>query len=230
LSVGVAVVSEPLPRIPSGLRDSKMVPEADRERLFDKVARWCTAWAVGHAGPEECDVQGMTEALVLATSRAFAQIPEPFLPEAVVVDGKFDFVSRAFCAPVVERVVKADATCVSVAAASVLAKVTRDRMMRACAECYPPFDFEQNKGYPSPVHKRALRGYGLSAIHRRSWVFVENLPWADPLRSTLGRRFLREPEDAFPDDVPEDLVGAPGDAHGGHAENPLGPRVGAPFA
>ncbi len=63
-----------------------------------------------------------------------------------------------------------------VAAASVLAKVTRDRMMRADAACYPPFDFEHNKGYPTPVHKIALRGYGLTAIHRRSWAFVDWLP------------------------------------------------------
>jgi ribonuclease HII len=80
--------------------------------------------------------------------------------------------------PVVQTVVKADASCVSVAAASVLAKVTRDRIMRQSAECYPPFDFGRNKGYPSPAHQRALRGYGLSAIHRRTWVYVEDLPWS----------------------------------------------------
>jgi ribonuclease HII len=73
--------------------------------------------------------------------------------------------------------VRADALCASVAAASVLAKVTRDRVMRSVAEFYPPFDFERNKGYPSPTHKRALCGYGMTAIHRRSWIFAEHLPW-----------------------------------------------------
>ena len=62
------------------------------------------------------------------------------------------------------------------AAASVLAKVTRDRIMRDHADSYPAFDFERNKGYPSPAHQRALCGYGLSAVHRRSWAFVDYLP------------------------------------------------------
>jgi len=77
----------------------------------------------------------------------------------------------------VQTVIKADSKCSSVAAASVLAKVTRDRLMRADADSYPPFEFDRNKGYPSPTHQRALRGYGLTAIHRRSWVYVDNLPW-----------------------------------------------------
>jgi ribonuclease HII len=222
LSVGVVVLSQPLGRQPRGLRDSKQIPEDDRELLFDKVASWCRAWAVGHAEPEECDRVGMTSALVLATCRAFSQLPEELLPEAVVLDGNFDFVSRAFetpsdtsvphafepvaHTPVVHTVVKADATCVSVAAASVLAKVTRDRLMRECSGCYPPFDFERNKGYPSPSHQRALRGYGLSAIHRRSWVFVEKLPWADPYWSGRGAGPAPEATRALADDVAEELA------------------------
>ena len=83
----------------------------------------------------------------------------------------------AVWAPPVETVVGGDARCASVAAASVLAKVTRDRIMRATADFYPPFDFERNKGYPSPAHQRALCGYGMTAVHRRSWAFVDNLPW-----------------------------------------------------
>jgi ribonuclease HII len=79
---------------------------------------------------------------------------------------------------VIEPLVDADARCAAVAAASVLAKVVRDRLMRQEAEHYPAYGFEQNKGYPSPVHKTALKGYGLSAIHRRSWAFVDGIPWA----------------------------------------------------
>jgi len=161
-----------------------------RERLFDPLARWCASWAVGHAGPEECDAVGMTAALRLATRRAFAQVPGDLLPDAVVLDGTFDYVTPEPTpslfdtedalpgwAPAVQTVVKGDAKCSSVAAASVLAKVTRDRLMRADAGSYPPFEFDRNKGYPSPTHKRALCGYGLTAIHRRSWVYVDNLPW-----------------------------------------------------
>jgi ribonuclease HII len=83
-------------------------------------------------------------------------------------------------APVPERVltmVGADARCAAVAAASVLAKVVRDRLMRDEAVHFPQYGFDRNKGYPSPHHQIALRGYGLSAIHRRSWAYVAGLPW-----------------------------------------------------
>jgi len=190
LTVGVVVLAPPPCRTPSGLRDSKLLVEEARERLFAPVSRWCTSWAVGHADPEECDRLGMTASLRLATRRAFRRLAPEFLPDAVVLDGNFDYVTPDAepslfdeertppdWTPTVQTVVKADAKCSSVAAASVLAKVTRDRIMRADAPCYPAFDFDRNKGYPSPAHQRALRGYGLTAIHRRSWVYVDDLPW-----------------------------------------------------
>jgi ribonuclease HII len=77
-----------------------------------------------------------------------------------------------------------------VAAASVLAKVVRDRLMRQEADHFPAYAFERNKGYPSPVHQTALRGYGPTAIHRRSWAFVRELPWCGQLRgSRQGQLF-----------------------------------------
>ena len=94
-------------------------------------------------------------------------------PDKVLVDGHWDFVARG----TTQRIIKGDATCLSIAAASILAKVTRDRMMREEAPHYPGYDFELNKGYPCPRHKAALRGYGPTAIHRRSWVFMDDLPW-----------------------------------------------------
>ena len=191
LSVGVAVLKEGATRWPTGLRDSKQLPEEAREGMFERVGAWCAAWSVGHAGPDECDALGMTAALRLATRRAFAGLPEYAKPDAVVLDGNFDYVSPPTaptlfdaddhdlgCTPTVRKLIKADAVCASVAAASVLAKVTRDRIMREMADSFPPFEFERNKGYPSPVHKRALCGYGMTAIHRRSWVFTENIPWS----------------------------------------------------
>jgi ribonuclease HII len=74
-------------------------------------------------------------------------------------------------------VVRGDATCLSIAAASIVAKVSRDRLMREQADNWPAFDFDRNKGYPCPRHKLALKGYGPTPIHRRSWVFMDNLPW-----------------------------------------------------
>ena len=89
-------------------------------------------------------------------------------------------------AGVVRPVVDGDAKCASVAAASVLAKVVRDRLMRRESDHFPVYAFERNKGYPSPVHQTALRGYGPSAIHRRSWAFVRDLPWCG--QGALGAR------------------------------------------
>ncbi|MER3452357.1 MAG: ribonuclease HII, partial [Acidimicrobiia bacterium] len=94
-------------------------------------------------------------------------------PDAVLVDGRWDFVGL----PGTRHIVDGDATCLSIAAASVLAKVTRDRLMRAEAEHFPAYNFERNKGYPCPRHRAALAAFGPSVIHRRSWVFMEKLPW-----------------------------------------------------
>ncbi|MFZ0667451.1 MAG: ribonuclease HII [Acidimicrobiales bacterium] len=263
LSVGVAVMTNGVRRVPTGLRDSKQLAEPVRENMFDRVGKWCGAWAVGHSSPLECDALGMTKALRLAARRAFWALPPEAFPDAVVLDGSFDFLSPrkngaddrpvddcgedAFVQgemitddpritdsrvadlvsmlgddpvyrelthvelpdgrrPQVKTVIKGDDLCASVAAASVLAKVTRDRLMRGDAGNYPAFDFEQNKGYPSPSHKMALRGYGLTAIHRRTWAFVDWLPirstW-DPQRDQTADVFLEEMPDLSLEEMPE---------------------------
>jgi ribonuclease HII len=178
LMVGAAVL--PRDRRVNGVRDSKMLSEANRERLFDRIADWCDAWAVGAASQQECDDLGMAEAQRLAARRAIAALP--VVPDAAVVDGKWNFLDGVVRH--VEMRVKADRYCLSVAAASILAKVTRDRLMREAAASYPQWSFDTNKGYPCPVHKAALQGYGPSAIHRRSWVFMEHyVPWPGAHRS-----------------------------------------------
>ena len=172
LMVGAAVL--PRDRRVNGVRDSKMLTETGRERIFDRVAAWCDAWAVGAARHQECDDLGMADAQRLATRRALSLVG--VVADAAVVDGKWNFVSPNVAC--VEMRVKADAICLSVAAASILAKVTRDRIMREQAQHFPYWHFETNKGYPCPLHKTALQGYGPSAIHRRSWVFMEHfVPW-----------------------------------------------------
>jgi ribonuclease HII len=169
LSVGAAVL--PSDRRVYKVRDSKMLTEVERERLFPRIAAWCRAWSVGHASQEECDELGMSEAQRLAARRAMTGLG--LVPEAVLVDGRWDFVGTAR----VQRIVKGDASCLSIAAASILAKVTRDRIMRAEARHFPGYDFDLNKGYPCPRHKAALAAWGPTSIHRRAWVFMDNLPW-----------------------------------------------------
>ena len=170
LTLGAAVV--PRDRRVNKIRDSKVLLEHEREAIFERVAGWCVDWSVGHVSPEECDELGMSEAQRLAAQRALDGLD--VTPDRVLLDGRWDFVSQGTS----ELLVKGDARCLSIAAASILAKVTRDRIMREEAQHHPHWSFELNKGYPCPRHKVALRGLGPSAIHRRSWVFMDHLPWS----------------------------------------------------
>jgi ribonuclease HII len=146
-----------------------MLTEEERESMFDRIAGWCDAWAVGHASHAECDELGMSAAQRLAAQRALGSLGVAF--DHVLVDGNWDFVGGA------TRIVRGDSTSLSIAAASILAKVTRDRMMRDLAPSYPGYNFDANKGYPCPTHKANLQAMGPSAIHRRSWVFMDHLVW-----------------------------------------------------
>lgn len=180
LTIGAAVL--PADRRVNGVRDSKALTEPERERLYDKVAGWCTAWAVGHATAAECDRLGMSDAQRLAARRALAALG--VTPTAVLLDGNWDFVGLG----TTRKIIRGDATCLSISAASVLAKVTRDRMMRGVADDHPCFEFAANKGYPCPRHKLALRGHGPTAIHRMSWAFVDDLPWSTTARQVARAR------------------------------------------
>lgn len=157
-------------------RDSKTFAEKKRELLFDTVAAQCSHWALGVVTADECDRLGMSNAQRLAAKRAVMGLGVRV--DAVIADGKWDFVS-----PLVPRVVmrvKADSSSASVAAASVLAKVSRDRMMREFAVDHPLWNFEGNKGYPCPKHRDGLRAHGTSPIHRVSWAFMDNLGLTTP--------------------------------------------------
>ena len=154
-----------------GVRDSKMLPEDRREALFDRVAGWCRAWAVGavtHVG-----VRRSRHGRRAAPGGCRALTGLGLVPDLVLIDGNWDFVGTGNTV----RIVRGDAHCLSIAAASMLAKVTRDRQMRAVAPNYPPYEFQDNKGYPCWRHKMALQAYGPCAIHRRTWVFMEALSW-----------------------------------------------------
>jgi ribonuclease HII len=158
-----------------GVRDSKLLTTAERERCAARVRSWARAIGLGHASHEECDDLGMTEALRVAARRALAQLDaQGFDPDRIVLDGKHDYLRMPGR---VHTVVKGDQTVLSVAAASVVAKVARDALMAEEAEHFPHYGFESNRGYPAPAHRCALAAYGPSAIHRRSWVFMESSLW-----------------------------------------------------
>lgn len=194
VSVGVVAVDASSRRQPAGLRDSKLLTPAARERLVAPVQRWARASAVGHASPAEIDAVGIIAALRIAGRRAVAQVTAALgrAPDVVLLDGNHDWYSRpqgdllALLAgdgepadggaadveadePRVVTRIKADMTCASVAAASVLAKVERDALMRQAHEREPRYDWLANKGYASPSHIAALAAHGPSADHRRSW-------------------------------------------------------------
>jgi len=167
LTVGAAVV--PHDRRVYKIRDSKQLTEPEREALFDRISEWCVTWSVGHASYAECDELGMSEAQRLAARRAIAGLD--LNVDHVLIDGNWDFVGGANTT----KIVRGDRTSLSIAAASILAKVTRDRLMREAAEHHPMYNFEANKGYPCPIHKAALNAWGPSAIHRRTWAFMDDL-------------------------------------------------------
>jgi ribonuclease HII len=165
----------PAPEHLRGVRDSKQLARPARVRAATAVREWAVAVGVGHSSYQECDELGMTAALRTAAMRALAQLDDQgYSPDRIVLDGNHDYLGMPGR---VTTVVKGDVTCLAVAAASCVAKVTRDAMMVEAAEHYPPYDFDSNVGYPAPAHKTALLGYGPSAIHRRSWIFMDSLCW-----------------------------------------------------
>jgi len=180
VSVGVAVVSAGSGRrLPRGVRDSKQLTPFEREALFEPLSRACVSFGVGHASNEECDELGMTAAQRLAARRALEQLP--VVPDVLLVDGRFDFLTDQEAEPSglppVRMLVRGDASSKAIASASVLAKVTRDRIMALESEHYPWYGFERNRGYPAPLHKMALATWGCTPLHRKSWAFVDGLPW-----------------------------------------------------
>lgn len=183
VSVGIAVVDLHKQKLLADVRDSKLLKVADRERLEPLVRSWSVASAVGHASAAEIDALGIIGALRLAGNRAwFAVLAAGVTPDVVLLDGSHNWLSPVAqaslfdegpeepgCDAPVHTLVKADMQCLSVAAASVLAKVERDRQMAALHTEYPAFGWDENKGYGTAAHKDALRAAGPTPYHRVSW-------------------------------------------------------------
>ncbi|MBG6225703.1 ribonuclease HII [Arthrobacter sp. CAN_A2] len=191
VSVGIVVVDLGAPSPLRGVRDSKLLPPSEREALVPRIRRWSVASAVGHASAAEIDALGLMSALRAAGGRAWASVLDTVTPDVVILDGNHDWLSArsqgvlygtddGACAPVeqvdlagctapVHTRIKADLTCLSVAAASVLAKVERDALMVSLAADHPEFGWDVNKGYATEGHRAAIDAAGPSAYHRRTW-------------------------------------------------------------
>jgi ribonuclease HII len=193
VSVGVVIVSPSCGPSPAGLTDSKLLRPQAREEYVPLIARWCLASAVGHASAAEVDAVGIVGALRLAGRRALASATAAVQPSVpvplVLLDGSHDWLSTPegdlfasledeaavdpslpdWHEPRVVTRVKADLTCASVAAASVVAKVERDAVVTRLAEQHPGYGWERNKGYATADHRDGLRRLGPSPHHRVSW-------------------------------------------------------------
>ena len=209
VTVGVVLVDLSVTSAPKGLRDSKLLTPEARTALAPRLRRWAPAYAVGHASALEIDTIGILRALRLAGERALRELPER--PDLALLDGSYDWMSRParddqpslFDDPEpdepepalpVTTMIKADLRCAGVAAASVLAKTERDRLMIGLAQRFPTYGWAVNKGYATPEHREALREYGPCEQHRRSW----NLLGEDPTApSALMAGDLTEEEDVW---------------------------------
>jgi ribonuclease HII len=167
-----AVVLDPA-RIPQGLRDSKTLTLARREALAAELAEVAEV-SIAHATVEEIDRINILQASLLAMERAVAGLR--LAPAYCLIDGNKIPVGLKGRA---EAIVKGDARSLSIAAASIVAKVARDRIMVDLAQQHPGYGWETNAGYPSPAHKQALLDLGVTPWHRRSFKPVHNILYQD---------------------------------------------------
>ena len=147
-----------------GLNDSKKLSEKKREALFDVITGKALAYGIAFADVEEIERLNILEATFLAMNRAIEKLR--IKPELALIDGNRN---KGITVPS-RCVVKGDSKCADIAAASILAKVTRDRLMLEMAEKYPQYHFQQHKGYGTKLHYEAIREYGPSPIHRLSFL------------------------------------------------------------
>lgn len=171
LTAAVVVASKPL-RL-KGLKDSKQLTALQREALAEKIMR-TTEWGIGWVTAQEIDHWGLTEATAKAFRRALKQIKAPWPP--LKIDGK----ARYRLSGTAEYIIRGDQKVPVISAASVLAKVSRDRWMRQHAMHWPAHAFETHKGYGTALHQAQLAEYGITRIHRRSYRPIQKLRAKEP--------------------------------------------------
>ena len=163
-----AVLLDPA-RIPAGLNDSKVLTAARRTALAAELAEVALV-CVAHASVEEIDALNILRASHLAMCRAVAGLAVP--PDHVLIDG--NMIPRDLACPA-EAIVKGDARCLSIAAASIMAKVARDAIMVDLAQQFPAYGWDRNAGYPTAAHLKVLKSHGATPHHRRSFAPVHNI-------------------------------------------------------
>ncbi|MBI1389351.1 MAG: ribonuclease HII [bacterium] len=151
------------PELFAGVRDSKQLSESAREQLYQRITQNALAWAVVEVSAREIDELNIRRASLLAMKRAVERLDPS--PEYVLVDGR-DYPDLALAG---EAVIKGDASCLSIGAASIIAKVTRDRHLCELHKRYPDYGFDQHKGYPTKYHDAALQLFGACAEHRTTY-------------------------------------------------------------
>lgn len=165
--VTAAVILDPARPI-VGLADSKKLSEKRRLALYDEIKEKALSWSLGRAEPEEIDQLNILHATMLAMQRAVAGLP--ILPDYVLIDG-----NRCPALPMPSQaVVKGDSLVEEISAASIIAKVTRDREMAELDQLFPQYGFAQHKGYPTALHMEKLTQHGATPHHRRSFAPVRN--------------------------------------------------------
>jgi len=161
--VAAACVFAPGTKIPDLLSDSKRLTPRQRVRLAEWIRSHATAWALGAASHREIDRYGIVVSTALAMHRAVARLGPV---DHVLYDG---LVLPGFDSTISTAIVGGDCLCASIAAASILAKVTRDRLMERLARFFPGYGWEDNAGYGTPAHRQAIARFGLTPLHRRSF-------------------------------------------------------------
>ena len=171
--VTAAAVVLTVGNIPSGLNDSKALTAKKREALYEVILN-CADFSIAHASVEEIDALNILRASHLAMERAVAGLTNP--PDHLLIDG--NMTPRGLtCSS--ETIIKGDARSVSISAASIIAKITRDRIMVDLAQQFPGYGWETNAGYPSKSHRLALQNLGVTPHHRRSFRPVHNILYQD---------------------------------------------------
>ena len=195
--VACAVVMPPDKRAMPGINDSKKLSAKQRGEVIEKILANAVSVGIGAASVREIDRLNILQASVLAVRRALKRLK--VTPDHIVVDGKsirtYDFKHTA--------VVRGDSRCYSIACASIVAKITRDRLMHSLALRYPAYNWGENSGYATAIHLKSIADHGITRHHRKSFMPVSqiSLDFSAPAENTLSTALSTVAEDVIRDTV-----------------------------